>query len=293
MDRLRGMEVFVAVVESGSLSKAAEQFEISAVMVGKHIRQLETHLGARLLQRSTRRQSLTDAGAAFFAHCRTVLEEVRRAELAVESLQATPQGTLRISAPTTLGSWIIAPLLADFLRAHPQVNAELVLSDSRADLIKERFDIAVRIGELGSDELVARPMGAYRMVIAAAPDYLARFGTPHSLADLAQHRCLSHLAWSNRNAWQLNDTAGAGAWPAESRFTANDGNALRLAALRGAGLILQPAVLLANDIAAGRLTPVLADYLPPARPIHLVYLPDSQPRPKLTSFVAFMLQHPL
>ncbi len=200
---------------------------------------------------------------------------------------------MRISAPTTLGSWVIAPLLADYLRAQPQVQAELVLSDSRADLIKERFDIAIRIGELGSEELVARPLGAYRMVIAAAPEYLTRFGTPQALADLAQHRCLSHMAWSNRNAWQLNDMHGAGAWPQQSCFTANDGNALRLAALRGAGLILQPEVLLAEDIAAGRLLAVLADYLPPARPIHLVYLPDNQPRPKLSSFVAFMLQHPI
>lgn len=291
MDKLRCMEVFVAVVECGSFNRASEQFDISPVMVGKHIRQLEQHLGARLLQRSTRRQSLTDAGVTFYAHCRTLLADIHRAELAVDSLQAAPQGTLRISAPVTLGSCVVAPLLADYLRQQPQVNAELVLSDARVDLIKERFDLAVRIGEAGSDELVARPLGPYRMVICAAPAYLARYGTPQTLGDLANHQCLRHMAWNKNTAWHLSGAEPDGGWPLLSHFVSNDGNALRQAALRGGGLILQPRVLLADDIAAGRLVPLLTDYAPPARLVHLVYLPDTQSRPKLNSFVAFLLQH--
>lgn len=291
MDKLRSMEVFVAVVEAGSFSAAAQQLDLSAVMVGKHVQQLEAHLGTRLLERSTRRQRLTEAGGGFYENCKKVLEQVRWAETSVESLQATPRGLLRISAPVTLGACLIAPLLASYLEAYPQVQAELTLSNSRVNLIEDAYDLAVRIGALGEAELVAKPLAPYRMVICASPAYLQRKGVPVSPADLVRHDCLTHLVWSSRGAWPHLDAPNELAWPARGRFASNDGHALRAAALRGAGLLLQPEVLLADDLGAGRLRPVLQQYVPAARPVHLVYLPDFRPRPKLTSLVNYLVQH--
>lgn len=289
MDKLRNMEVMVAVVEAGSFAAAARQLDLSAVMVGKHIRQLEEHLGARLFQRSTRQNSLTEVGAAFHEDCRRVLEQVRWAESAVERQRAVPQGLLRVSAPFTLGNEVVAPLVADFLLAHPQVRVELLLTDSVVDLAGEGFDAAVRIGAIADEGLVARPLQPYRMVIAATPGYLARHGRPERLADLARHQCLSHSVWQRRVEWTLRDGAEAVQWPDVARFTCNQGDGLRQAALRGLGLIMQPEVLLAQEIKEGRLVPVLTHCVPAPRPVHLVYAPDRRQLPKLARFIEFVV----
>src|ERR1700692_378951 len=289
MDKLRCMEAFVAVVETGNFSAAADKLDVSSVMVGKHIRQLEELLGARLLQRSTRRQSLTEAGAAFYESARTVLEQVRVAEHSIETMQATPRGLLRMSAPVTLGACAVAPLISGYLRQHTEVKVELVLSNTRVDLIEEGFDMAIRIGALADSELVARPLRPYRMIICAAPAYLERAGVPRTSADLANHQCLAHLVWNGRTTWQLEDKPEY-AWPAETRFASNDGQALRAAAVNGAGLILQPEVLLADDLASGRLVPLLHSHVSAARAAHLVDLRDRPPRRKLMSLVEYLLE---
>ena len=285
MDKLRNMEVMVAVVEAGSFAAAARQLGISAVMVGKHVQQLEAHLGARLLQRSTRRSSLTEVGAAFYEDSKRVLELVRWAESAVERSRAVPQGLLRVSAPFTLGSHVIAPLVADFLQRHPQVRVDLHLSDSVVDLVGEGFDAAVRIGRVADEGLVARPLRPYGMVIAAAPDYLRRHGTPRSAADLAHHQCLSHSVWQRRVEWTLHDGGAEFFWPENARFICNQGEGLRQAALQGLGLVMQPEVLLADALATGALVPVMQHCLPVPRPVHLVYAPDRRQLPKLARFV--------
>ncbi|MBB6560071.1 DNA-binding transcriptional LysR family regulator [Acidovorax soli] len=290
MDKLRNMEVMVAVVEAGSFAAAARQLDLSAVMVGKHIRQLEEHLGARLFQRSTRQNSLTEVGAAFHEDCRRVLEQVRWAESAVERQRAVPQGLLRVSAPFTLGNEVVAPLVADFLLAHSQVRVELLLTDSVVDLAGEGFDAAVRIGAIADEGLVARPLKPYRMVIAATPGYLARHGRPERLADLARHQCLSHSVWQRRVEWTLRDGADAVQWPDIARFTCNQGDGLRQAALRGLGLIMQPEVLLAEEIREGRLVPVLTHCVPAPRPVHIVYAPDRRQLPKLARFIEFVVR---
>jgi len=291
VDKLRNMEVFVAVVDAGNFSIAANALDISAVMVGKHVRQLEDLLGARLLQRSTRRQSLTDAGRGFYEDCKKVLEQVRWAETSVERLQALPSGVLRVTAPVTLGSCVIAPLVAAYLTTHPQVRIELVLSNGLVDLVEEGYDLAIRIGALGEADLVARPLCPYRMVICASPAYLKRRGRPSSPADLAEHDCLSHLIWNSRTAWRLLGAPGGLPWPETARMACNEGQALRVAALRGAGLLLQPEVLVAEDLAAGRLIPVLQEFVPAPRPVNLLYVQDRRPLPKLTSFVSYLLEH--
>ena len=285
MDKLRNSEVRVAVVEAGSFAAASRQLNVSAVMVGKHIQQLEAQLGARLFQRSTRQNSLTEVGAAFYDDSKRVLEQVRWAESAVERSRAVPQGLLRVSAPFTLGNHVIAPLVADFLLRHDQVRVDLQLTDSVVDLGGEGFDVAVRIGRVADEGLVARPLRPYRMVIAAAPAYLQRHGTPEHAADLARHQCLSHSVWQRRVEWTLRDGDEEFFWPENARLQCNQGDGLRQAALRGLGLIMQPEVLLADDLASGALVAVMQPCLPVPRPVQLVYAPDRRQLPKLARFV--------
>ncbi|WP_228896416.1 LysR family transcriptional regulator [Acidovorax sp. Leaf73] len=289
MDKLRNMEVMVAVVEAGSFAAAARQLQISAVMVGKHIQQLEAHLGARLFQRSTRQNSLTEVGAAFYEDSKRVLEQVRWAESAVERSRAVPQGLLRVSAPFTLGSHVIAPLVAEFLQRHEQVRVDLQLTDSVVDMAGEGFDAAIRIGRIVDEGLVARSLRPYRMVIAATPAYLARHGTPQGAADLARHQCLSHSVWQRRVEWTLRDGDTEFFWPENARFVCNQGDGLRQAALHGLGLVMQPEVLLADDLASGALVPVLQHCLPAQRDVHLVYAPDRRQLPKLARFVEYVV----
>lgn len=281
------MEVFVAAVEAGNFSSAANRLGISSVMVGKHIVQLETLLNTRLLHRSTRKQQLTEAGARFYESARTVLEQVRAAESSIEDLQSIPRGLLRVSAPVTLGSCAIAPAATSYLEQFPGVRVDLVLSNSRVDLIDGKFDLAVRIGHLQDSQLVARPLRPYRMIICASPSYFDKHGTPVKMEDLSRHRCLTHTAWKGRHEWHVDDTECA--WPTNTHLASNDGHAIRAAALAGAGVIVQPEVLVRDDIDSGRLVPVLQLCSPPARPVNLVYLRDNRPRPKLMSLVNWLL----
>ncbi len=287
MDKLRSIEAFICAVECGNFSEAARRLDISAVMVGKHVRQLEKSLDSRLLQRNTRRQHLTEAGESYYQQCKAALAQLRQAEDTVENMKRTPSGLLRISAPLNLGSAAIAALLARYQLNYPQVRIALDLSDSYVDLVGEGFDFAIRIGNLNSAEpLVAKKIGDYRMVVCATPDYLAKHGTPQTPEALYQHRCLANMAWNKSNAWQLGDVF----WPADSHFICNDGQALRQAALAGAGLVLQPEILLAEDIAAGRLIPVLQQWQQASRPIYLLWRQDLSPSEKRSSFIAWLHQ---
>lgn len=285
MDKLSSIEAFICAVESGNFTEAARRLDISAVMVGKHVRQLEKSLDSRLLQRNTRRQHLTEAGESYYQQCKTALAQLRLAEDTVENMKRTPSGLLRISAPLNLGSAAIAGIIARYQQHYPQVRIELDLSDSFVDLIGQGFDFAIRIGSLNPAEpLVAKKIGDYRMVVCATPGYLAAYGTPQTPEALYQHRCLANMAWNKSNAWQL----GGVFWPADSSFICNDGQALRQAALAGAGLVLQPEILLAEDIAAGRLVPVLQQWQQASRPIHLLWRQDLSPSEKRSRFIAWL-----
>jgi len=289
MDKLRGMETFIAVVESGSFTGAASRLEMSAVMVGKYIALLETQLGTRLLERNTRRQSLTDAGRVYFDEAKRVLEQVSIAESSVERLRTAPAGTLRVSAPTSFGGCVIAPLTATFLQRWPDVRVELDLTNRTVDLVDEGIDLAIRIGDIHNDDLVAKYLCPYRMVICAAPDYLARHGTPQTPADLVDHLCLSHTVWTARNEWRLPGVEGEVRWKRDAILRCNDGYGLRMAAIAGAGLLLQPEVLVAEELAKGKLIRVLEDFTPEPRPVHLLWRQDLRPLPKLTHFIAHIL----
>ena len=290
MDRLRAMEVFVDVVEAGSLTAAAERMGISAPMVGKHIRALEERLGAAVLMRTTRRQSLTELGRGYYERCKLILDQVRMAETSAQALRETPRGRLRISAPVSFGTACLAPALVDYLAAHPEISVEMVLSDRVVDLVEDGFDVAIRIGTLADSGLIARPLAPYSMIICAAPSYLARAGKPKTPADLLNHQCLGFTHWRHRGGWRLGrKDIDKGQVPV-SRFESNHGPALRMAALEGFGLVMQPRILVAHDVAAGRLVALLKNDLPEAMPVNLVYPRDRQQLPKLRTFIEFVLK---
>ncbi|PSS47495.1 LysR family transcriptional regulator [Enterobacter sp. FS01] len=290
MDKFRGMETFIAVVECGSFTGAGTRLEMSAVMVGKYIAWLETQLGTRLLERNTRRQSLTDAGRVWFEEAKRVIEQVAIAERSVERLRTAPAGTLRVTAPTSFGGCVIAPLTATFLQRFPEVRVELDLTNRMVDLVEEGVDLAIRIGDIHAEDLVAKYLCPYRMVICAAPDYLARHGIPQTPDDLVDHLCLSHTVWTARNEWRLPGVEGEVRWKRDAILRCNDGYGLRMAAIAGAGLLLQPEVLVADELASGRLIRVLERYTPQPRPVHLLWRQDLRPLPKLTQFIAHIMQ---
>lgn len=290
MDRLESMAVFIDVVATGSLAAAAERRGLSASMVGKHLRALEERLEVRLLQRTTRRQHLTEAGALFLERCRDILDQVNTAEDDTSSLRGEPVGLLRISAPISFGVTRLAPAVAAFLAVYPRVNVELLLSDPPADPVGDGVDIAFQIGPLADSWLVARPLVPYRMAVCAAPSYLARHDALLSPHDLTRHDCLGHTRWGLRHAWHFEGPEGLIEVPLDYRLRIDNGPALREAAIAGAGIILQPFALVGQDIAAGRLQPLLAGYNARARPFYLVHAPDRAAPAKLRAFVKFALE---
>ncbi|MBN3764747.1 LysR substrate-binding domain-containing protein [Burkholderia sp. Ac-20365] len=289
MDKFVSMEVFVAVVEAGSLTAAAERFDLSSAMVGKHIRALETQLSTRLLTRTTRRQSLTEIGRQYYEQCRRILADVKAAESLAEAMTSVPRGTLKVTVPLTYGVEVFSPAMTDYLNLYPEVSLELDLSNRIFDLVEEGFDASVRIGKLPDSSLVARPLKPYRMRACASPAYLQRMGTPQTPADLVHHECLGFLHWGREGLWRLDGDGESDYQLRPGRFRANNGQALKMAALQGFGLVLQPEALVAREIERGELVPVLEDWLPEGAPVHLIYPRDRQPTPKLTTFIDFVI----
>ncbi|HEX7816750.1 LysR family transcriptional regulator [Dyella sp.] len=290
MDKLAAMGMFVRVVEAGSFAAAAEEAGVSATMVGKHIRGIEQRLGARVLHRTTRRQQLTEVGRLYYDRCKQVLADIELADASAQELQATPRGTLRMTAPLTFGSRTLVPALVDYLDRHPEVAIELSLDNRVYDMVSEGFELALRVGDIADDALVARPMQPFRMLLAASPAYLARHGTPRTPQDLASHACISLSNWTPRDRWRLTGPAGEIEVPVHGRLAGNHGEALRIAALAHAGIILQPEILLGDDLHAGRLVHVLPDWGSRPMPTNLLYAPDRRPTAKLRSIVEFLVQ---
>lgn len=287
MDKLQSMQVLLEAVDAGSFSAAARNLGLSSVMVGKHVRRLEEQLGIQLIERSTRSQRLTSAGIIYCEAARTVLAQIKMAESAIESLQANPSGLVRISAPLSLGAWI-APVISRYVIRHPALKIELVLSNRYVNLINDQFDLAIRVGKLVDSELIARPLPPYQMVICGTPAYLHKAGIPMVPADLKHHSCLGHLSVYGCIRWPLKGELEI-CWPGNGNFASNDGYVLRQAALEGAGLILQPELLVEDDIAAGRLVEVLHNYRPEALPANLLYQSARQPQHRLSNLVDYIL----
>jgi len=289
MDRLESMAVFVRAAELGSFAATAEQLGITGTMVGLHVRALEQQLGVRLLNRTTRRQSLTDIGALYYERCKQILHDVADAEASAAELQAIPRGRLRIATPVSFGVHALAPACADYLADNPQVTIDLRVSDQAVDLVEEGFDAAIRIGTLADSTMLALPLTPYRSIICAAPAYLERHGVPKRPENLSQHACLGFAHPVASQSWQMRGPEGDIAVPVSLVMTANNGEALRMAALNGTGIITQPEILLARDLQAGRLIQILPEFAPPPRPMHILTSPHRRRTPKIQSFVDFVM----
>lgn len=289
-DKLHSMEVFVAVASGDSFAAAAEALGMSAVMVGKHVRALELQLGARLIERTTRRQHLTEIGAQYLERCRDVLASVAAADQVAENLRSAPQGNLRITAPAAYGTHRLMPVIADYAAAYPQVRIDLTLNNAVVDLADDSIDIAIRSGEVADPGLIARPLRPTRMLAAASPAYLARLGRPDHPAQLARHNCLSFSAWGAEPVWRFTCGGTTQTVPVRGAFVCNSGQALLAAALAGMGVVVQTDALLEPLIERGELTELLPDWELPRRPLHILRRAEVRPSAKIRSFVDFVIE---
>lgn len=292
MDRLTSMGVFVRAADLGSFAAAAEALQMSPQMVAKHVAALESGLGTSLLNRTTRRQSLTEVGRAYYERCKVVLAEVEAADQLTQEMKNLPKGVLRVSAPVTFGTFSMTSFVTRYLAKYPDMQVDLSLNDRFVDPIEDGFEVIVRIGELADSSLIARPLAPYRMIACASPDYLARHGMPQAPAELAGHDCLPYAYWSSLQPcrWRFSRNGKTEEVSANGRFRSNNWRALLDAAIEGFGITLGPESVLAAEVAAGRLVRVLPDYEGPVRPMHVLYRADRKPTIKLRCFVDALVE---
>ena len=288
MDRLASMAAFVKAAEVGSFAAAAEAIGISPQMIAKHVTYLEDRIGTRLLNRTTRRQSLTEIGRTYYERCKLVLADADWADSLAGEARAEPHGRLRINAPVSFGAKSLVPMITRYLRKYPGVDVDLVLNDRMVDLIEEGFELAFRIGPLTDSTLTARAIAPFRLVACASPAYLRERGTPTAPSDLSDHECLGYAHWPGRteNEWIFTKD-GRSHEVAHSRnhLQINNATGLLAAALEGFGVALLAVDLVREHLSSGRLVALLPGFVPPSRPMHLIFLPDRRQTPKLRSFI--------
>lgn len=288
MHQLTGMAVFARVVESRSFSEAAKQLGLSKSAVSKAVARLEDRLGARLLNRTTRRVAPTEVGALFYEHCARVLAEAEEAERVVGAMHAEPRGVLKVNAPMSFGVLHLAPAIPDFLTLYPGLRVEMTLNDSFVDLLEEGFDLGVRIAALADSSLVARRLAKNRRVVCGAPDYFARRGEPKVPEDLRDHDCLGYTLLASNDGWRFDGPGGTRSIRISGSFAANNGEALKAAALAGTGLILTPTFLVGPELRSGLLRPVLVEYCTVETAIYAVYPSRRHLSAKIRAFVDFL-----
>lgn len=289
MDRLGDMSAFVRVVEAKTFTAAAERLGWSKSVVSRRLSELEERLGVRLLNRSTRRLSLTEAGQAFYERCTRILADVEETEEAVASLHTEPRGQLRVNAPMTFGIRHLAPAITAFMESHPRVDVELVLNDRFVDLIDEGYDLALRIGTLSDSSLVARRLAVCRRVACAAPSYVAANGAPEEPADLGRHDCLVYTNSTTPDLWRFTARDGSeSSVRVRGRLRVNNGDVLRECAAAGLGVVQLPSFIVADAVAAGQLQPVLCDWRLRDTAVHAVYPHNRYLSTKVRAFVDFL-----
>ena len=292
MDRITAMQVFVRAVTAGSLSAAARQMGMSPAVATKQLDSLEAHLGVKLLHRTTRRLSLTEAGSDYLEACQRILPDIEEAEAAAASQRIEVRGLLRISMPLSFGSRYIAPLIPSFSIRHPALRIELGLNDSVVDLLDGGWDMAVRIGRLDDSPLRARKLGDCPELVCAAPGYLDRRGVPRAVADLSQHNCLGYTlsSWAGGREWAFG-ADGSIRIPISGDLAANNGEALLAAATAGQGLIYQPLFIVADALQRGELVALELDQPTHALGgIHAVYPPDRRPPAKVRAMLDYLVE---
>jgi DNA-binding transcriptional LysR family regulator len=290
MEDLERMAIFARVVEEKSFSAAARRLNLSKSLVSKHITQLEKSIGSRLLNRTTRALSLTEAGSIFYEHCARIIEELEEAKLAVTRIQSEPRGILRVSAPVAFGRLHIASALPEFLAAHPELRIDMVTTDRFVDLAEEGYDVVVRIVGEPTSNVVARKLAPVNRRICATPEYFERHGVPQTPQDLERHNCLTYTYFNPQDPWRLRGPDGDISVRASGDLHVNDDDALSEAVLRGLGIALLPTFIIGKALQTGRLRSVLSDYVPLERHIYAIYLPNRHLSAKVRAFIDYFLQ---
>ncbi|QGZ59305.1 LysR family transcriptional regulator [Paraburkholderia acidiphila] len=288
MDRLEGMSILVAVVDAGSLSAAARQLGQPLATVSRKVGDLEAHLKTRLLHRTTRHLSLTEAGESYVASCRRILEDIGEVERAVTGEYAAPKGSLVATAPVVFGRLHVVPVMAAFLAQYPEIDARLVLTDRNVNFLEDHVDVAVRIGQLPDSSLVAIRLGETRPVVCASPAYLAECGTPQQPAELAGHACIGFEGINASRAWTFIDGKSEQSVPIRARLVTNTAESAIDAATLGTGLTRVLSYQVASAVQEGRLQLVLEPFSLPPMPIHLVHAGQTPLPLKLRAFLDFM-----
>jgi DNA-binding transcriptional LysR family regulator len=288
MDKFQEMRVFAGVVDAGSFVGAADALGMSKAAVSRHVSDLEQRLGVRLMQRTTRKLSLTQEGEVFLARCRDILASIEESEAELSTRAASASGLLKVSVPVSFATKHLAPLWSDFLAAHPRLTLDVHLADRVVDLVDEGFDLAVRIARLPDSSLVSRKLAATRLVLCAAPSYLRRRGTPMHPDDLAAHDVIGYSLLSTPGQWLLQGPDGPVTVKTRPRLWTNNGDTSVAAAVRGAGIDLQPTFLIADELAAGRLVQVLPAWQAVELGIYAVYPSRKFVLPKVRALVNFL-----
>lgn len=291
MEEFSAIPVFVAVVEKGGFSAAARALGVSKSAVSKRINQLEKQLGVRLLYRTTRKLSLTEAGERYFEHAVRALQAAAEAEDAVAQLQGDPQGTLKISAPMSFGRLHVAPLIPKLLKRYPKLQVELVMDDRPTDLVAAGFDIAIRSGKMADSTLVARKLAPLRQVLCASPEYIAQYGLPSIPAQLAEHNCILFSYSSDNNIWTLCAEGEPETVQVSGNYRVNNSEALIEALRAGIGIGRLPTFVAGPDLKAGRLVQLFDTYQIPSQMFYAVF-PERRYMPaKVRAFLDFAIEN--
>jgi DNA-binding transcriptional LysR family regulator len=291
MDRLTSLTTFVRVVDSGGFSAAGRRLNMSTTMVSNHVHALEERLGARLLNRTTRKVSLTEVGKAYYDRCTQILADLEQADDIAGALQSTPRGTLRIYTATHMVPFV-APAVAEFLAFYPNVKIDLTMGEREIDMIDEGFDLAIRLTSPPDSSLIVRSLATWRHVLCCSPAYLEKHGPLRQLSELAEHNCLRHVLYPYGDDWHFLDPEGAAVSVRISgNLVTNSGETLRTAALQGVGISLAAGFLVGDDLQSSRLVRLLPDYQPVELAVNAVYPHRHHLSAKVRSFIDLLVQH--
>ncbi|GAB3515123.1 LysR family transcriptional regulator [Photobacterium alginatilyticum] len=290
MDRLTSIEIFVRAVECGSFASVAEEKNLSAQMVGKHVRGLEALLGTKLLYKSTRSQSLTTAGEHYYHRCKNILAELRAAEEDIHRTINEPSGKLNIASSVNFGISILAPIIAKFHNDYPKMNVDICLTNQPIDLSEESYDIIFSDHTQGYESFIAQRIRSYSLIACASPCYLDRYGTPQHPNELVHHQCLENRLGKNSKHWRFTDGEKLYTPEIASRLAINSGQAILNAALEGAGITLQPTSQITDALKNGRLVQILADYPLKKINMYMIYLPHLRNTAKLNALQKYFVE---
>lgn len=289
MDTLTRMQAFVRVAEAGGFSAAARRLGRSKALLSKYVRELEDDLGVRLLNRTTRQLSLTEAGSVYLREAVEILQRIDNLESMIHDTHQQARGHLRITAPRTLGDGDLGRAIMEFVQREPLITVELSLEDRFVDLVEEAYDVAVRVSDMADSSLIARKLATFRLVVCVRPDVIAATGTPQHPSDLADMPCIVDTNGRARGAWPFADGPERLSVAVRGRVEANSPQACRLAALAGLGFCYTPYLIVRDDIAAGRLVPVLEEFEHGQSAIHAVYPHRRHLSGKVRAFVDFLV----